>query len=590
VDDTALPDAAAQELLAPQAAEATKLFNEKKHRDAEALALKILDLAPNSRGALRVLYEIRRAENKTKPAEILARRLAALPVENAAQGTAIQLQLAQLLVGQSRHREAEPAARAAIKLSPRDATAHHVMGVILTETGRWAAGEAHYRRAVTLLERDDGMVLANLAWNLKLQGRLEEAALVYERALLIKPDNVRGIGGYAQVEAARGRLPRATALLDEALGTWPTDRTLRLLRGLADLQAGQPDAVLSRLGDKPENLLPAELCAKGQAFAMKNQPAEATSLYALAKRMQRERYGQKYEPEEVQKKADIYKAYFTADKILPLPRAKAADALTPIFLLGFARSGTSLLEQMLARVDGFAPADGYAPLAILTEQVAHLTGGAAYPEALGDTLIGEGQSVPQKLRSAHLEGLRQSGIVTAHCFVTDRAADNHWHLGLIKLLFPDSPILHVIRHPYDVILANFAQDRRLEGNAGVSLMALARHYDFTMNLIKHFRGQLTLRYLPVRYEDLVVAPPETLGGVLRFIGTDAAVPDEFSLRANEVLPTPRVPAHSTAQLPINTRSRFKYRAYEAVMPNLFSEVKPILEPWIAELGYDGVAA
>jgi tetratricopeptide (TPR) repeat protein len=589
-DEAGAPDGPAQELLASQAAEATKLFNEKKHKEAEALAIKILDLAPNNRAALRVLYEIRRAENKAKPAETLARRLAALPFENAAQGTAAHLQLAQLLVGQSRHAEAEAAARAAVKLSPRDATAHHVMGVILTETGQWAAGESHYRRAMAILERDDGMVLGNLAWNLKLQGRLDEAAEAYERALLIKPDNIRGIGGFAQVEAARGRLPRAAALLDEALTTSPNDRTLRLLRALTDLHAGNADAVIARLADAPENLLPAEISAKGQALALKNQLAEATAMHALGKRMQRERYNQRYEPEEFQKKAEAYKAYFTADKILPLPRAKNADTLTPVFLLGFPRSGTALLEQMLARVEDFAPADGYAPLSALAARIPPLTGGASYPEALGDTLIGDGQTVPQKLRREHLENLRHAGIVTTHRYVTDRAADNHWHLGLIKLLFPESPLIHVIRHPYDVLLANFAHDRRLEANAGVSLMTLARHYDFTMNLIKHFRGQLTLRYFPVRYEDLVAAPPEVLRETLGFIGTDAAPPDEFSLRANEFFPAPRIPAHSVAQSPIHTRARYKYRAYEALMPNLFSEVKPIIEPWIAELGYESLPA
>ena len=55
------------------------------------------------------------------------------------------------------------------------------MGVVLTETGRIQAGERHYRRALALLERDDGLVLANLAWNLKLQGRLDEAAECYGR-------------------------------------------------------------------------------------------------------------------------------------------------------------------------------------------------------------------------------------------------------------------------------------------------------------------------------------------------------------------------------------------------------------------------
>src|SRR3984957_13026856 len=124
-DASALPAPESLELLNAQAAEATKFYNEKKRREAEALALKLLDLAPNHRAALRVLFELRRSDNQPRAAEALARRLAALPSDNPAQASAAHLQLAQLLIGQGRHAEAEPASRAAVKHSPRDANANH---------------------------------------------------------------------------------------------------------------------------------------------------------------------------------------------------------------------------------------------------------------------------------------------------------------------------------------------------------------------------------------------------------------------------------------------------------------------------------
>ncbi len=588
-DPAALPDKPAVDSLNPMAEEATKLFNEKKHKDAEALALKILDLAPNQRGALRVLLEIRKAENRPKAAEALARRLATLPSEGPLISAAANLQLAQMLVGQSRHLDAEPAAREALKLSPRDPTAHHVMGVILTETGRLRAGESHYRRALVLLEREDGMVLANLAWNLKLQGRLDEAALTYDRALLIRPDNARGIGGYAQVEAARGRPARAAAMLDEALTTWPTDRTLRLLRALTDLQLGLPEAVLGRLNDPPENLMPAEFAARGQALARLNQLEAAVAAFATAKRAQRERYGQRYEPEDFVKKADAYKAYFTADRVLNLPRAPARCGPEPIFLLGFPRSGSALLEQLLSKVPGFAPADDAAPVAGLTNLFLRLSGadGGKYPDALSDTMVGDAQDIAQQLRDRYLANLGNAGLLTPETrFVTDRAPDNHWHIGLIKLLFPEAPIIHVLRHPLDIMLSNLGQDKRLEGNCGVSMAAMASHYNLTMSLIRHYRGQLTLRYLPIRYETLVESPAASLREILAFLGADPAlVPGEETLRANEVLSLPRAPAHSIMQEPVHRRGLYRHRAYEAVLPALFNDVRPVLDPWIAELGY-----
>ena len=182
LDPEALPGEAAVALLDPQGTEATRLFNDKKYAQAEALAQTVLDAAPNNRLALRVLYELRKAQKRGTAAEVLGARLARLPgpapIRAQANG-----QFVQYLVAQGRHGEALPFAAAAVKAAPKDANAHHIMAVTLTETNDLLAGERHYRHALQLLGQEDGLVLANLAWNLKLQGRMEEAAALYQRAL-----------------------------------------------------------------------------------------------------------------------------------------------------------------------------------------------------------------------------------------------------------------------------------------------------------------------------------------------------------------------------------------------------------------------
>jgi tetratricopeptide (TPR) repeat protein len=583
----AWPGQEAVDALDAQAQEATKLFNDKKYTEAEALALKLLDLAPNQRLALRVLYEIRKAQKRDKAAETLAVRLAALPGLPAVRAAA-NLQLAQYYVGQGRYAFARPPAAAALMAVPKDTTAHHVMGVVLTESGALQPGERHYRRALALLGRDDGVVLANLAWNLKLQGRLDDAAAIYEKALALRPDNRRGQGGYAQVEFARGNRDKALRLLDEALTRWPDDRTLRLLRAMADVALGNAEAVLTRLADAPENLLSAELSVRGQALARLGQPVEAVKHYATAKKMQRERNGQQYQAEEFAAKAETYKAYFTADRVQPLPRAGAVPARQPVFLLGFPRSGTSLLEQLLGQVPGFASGDEFFPVADLSEMVPALAGvGRSYPEALDQALVADGWALPEQLRQRYEAARAQLGLARPEVkFITDRGASNHWQLGLIKLLFPEAPIIHVLRHPLDVMLSNLAQDRRIEGNCGVSMPALARHYALVMSMIRHFRGQLTLRYLPVRYEDMVSDPAVSLGRVLEFIGAEpASLPPEAVLRANNAMPPGPIPAHFSGREPVHARGVYRYREYIREMPNLFAEVQETLAPWIAELGY-----
>jgi len=584
-DQASWPDQAAVSLLDGQAQDATKLFNEKKYAESEALALKLLDLAPNQRIALRVLFEIRKAQNRGAAAEALARRLASLPGTPAVRGGA-NTQLAQYLIAQGRHAEAELPAAAAIMATPRDATAHHVMGVVLTETGRLQPGETHYRMALSLLAQEDGLVLANTAWNLKLQGRISEAVALYEKALALRPDNKRGIGGHAQAEFARGNRARAMEILDSGLKKFAPERTLRLLRALCDL-APNPEAVLARLDDAPEALLSAELAARGQALARLDRPAEAVACFAQAKKRQRERQGQSYQFEEFSKKLERYKTYFTSDKIQPLPRAGQAPGPQPVFLLGFPRSGTSLLEQLLAQLPGFAAGDDMAPVESLIPAIPRLTGSdQPYPEALDAALVADGLTAATQLRNRYtaprLRLFNRAGI----SFITDRAPSNAWHLGLIKMLFPEAPVIHLLRHPFDVALSNFAQDRKLEANAGISLPAIARHYALTMEMIAHYRGQLTLRYLPLRYEDLVADPAASLARVLDFIGLDrAALPAEPALRANAAkLPEP-LPAHLALREPVHAQGAYRHRAYLAAMPNLFNDVRDILTPWIERLGY-----
>jgi tetratricopeptide (TPR) repeat protein len=575
-------------LLEPQGNDAIRLFNEKKYGEAEALSLKLLDLAPNHRLALRVMFEIRKAQQRHPAAGVLGARLAALPGPAHARATA-NTQYAQYLVGQGRHEDAKAPAAEALKAGPKDASAQHMMGVVLTETGNLLAGEQHYRRAIKLLGREDELAFSNLAWNLRQQGRLDEAAELYGKVLGPQSENRRGLGGFAQVEFARGNREKGVALLDAALARWPEDRTLRLLRVMADLAMNQPQVALDRLGP-PEALVPLEMLSMGQAMAQLGRRQEAVTAFATARHIQRERNGLAYKPEEQEARAAAYKAYFTADRVQPLPRA-GAGAFTPVFLLGFPRSGSSLLEQLLAQVPGFAAGDEALPVAGLVDEVKRLAGGdTAYPEALDDFLVANGVESPARLRALHENRCARLGLLRPGVrFITDRAASNFWHLGLIKLLYPTAPIIHVLRHPYDLMLSNFAQDRKLESNAQASVPALAKYFALQAGMIAHYRGQLTLRYLPVRYEALVRDPQAVLREVLAFIGVEESVPDEAALRANAApLPGP-VPAHLALREPVHERAAYRHKTYLAEMPHLFDDVREGLAPWISAMGYEETA-
>ena len=585
LDPETQADSAGYGALGSLAEAARRAHSASRNREAERHALALLNLAPLHRDGLRILFEIRRDEKRLTAAETLIQRLASLNPPAAH----LHVQHAQLLMNQGRHRDAEAPARAGLALAPRDATVHHLIGVIFTETGRVHAGEQHYRLALNFLGVQDSAVLGNLAWNLKLQGRLDESATLYGAVLKLKGAGSRAMAGAAQVHAALGNLEQAETLITEARASVPNDRMIGLLQSLLLLRQDRPQGVLKHLeatehAIAPQPLAASEFAVKGQALERLGRCAEAFSAYSAGRSLQRDRLGHRFNLAPVEARAQALREAYMADSLAALPRPQPIAQPVPVFLLGVHRSGTSLLEQLLCQVPHVDPADDRAPLNDLVRLLPKLVAGLGgpellYPAALGGILAGEAREVLPMLAQRYIALLRARGVITsATRFVTDRSPDLAWNLGLVNLLFPNAPIIHVLRHPLDIVLSGFAQDRLYEGNAGVTLESLAKLYDVQMSMIGHFRGQMTLRYLPVRYEDLVANPAATLQQVFDFIGVAA---DPAALLAGPSRTHPRAPNYQFFREPLHRRGLYRHCAFGPVL----DEAMPILGPWIERLGY-----
>ena len=131
-----------------------------------------------------MLYEIRKAQGKRAAAEALVQRLVALDPNDL---TATN-ELALLLLGKGSLAEAEFHARSAVRIAPGNPQAHNLMGMIFTEANRPQIGEYHYRRVLELTGQRDPILLANLAWNLKNQGRMQEARTLYAESIEAAPE------------------------------------------------------------------------------------------------------------------------------------------------------------------------------------------------------------------------------------------------------------------------------------------------------------------------------------------------------------------------------------------------------------------
>jgi Tfp pilus assembly protein PilF len=147
--------------------------------EAERLLVELLERSPRHVGALALLHELRSAQGRAAAAEALLARIVRLDPNNLAATQTLALSL----FTRGALAEAEHHARNAVRIAPTDAQSHNLMGMIMTEAQRPQVGEHHYRRAMALLAAPSPILIANLAWCLKNQGRMAESRKLYEESV-----------------------------------------------------------------------------------------------------------------------------------------------------------------------------------------------------------------------------------------------------------------------------------------------------------------------------------------------------------------------------------------------------------------------
>jgi Flp pilus assembly protein TadD len=492
---------------------------------------------------------------------------------------------ARLLLEAGGLTEAEVHARNAVRLDPQSARANELLGMILTETHRLRPGEAHYRRALDLSASRDPVTLANLAWNLNLQGRMAEARALYLEAIAEPPEVLQTLLGFARLEEADRDFAAAGRLLDRCERLSPGDSGVALTRAVLQGRQGDfagaiatLDAVArARWGGRPA---PAELLHKGRLLDRLGRYDEAFEAFSRGKALTRRISGRAYLAGEARDQAARLKRFFVAERLALLPRAGLATGPQPIFIVGFPRSGTTLVEQMLSAHPAISAGDELN----LIEDVAFatprmLSSPLAYPEALSDLWMADHRHGLEDLRDHYLRrAAREGAIDPAASWFTDKTPLNETHLGLISLLFPTSPIIQMVRHPLDAVLSSFATQMTHGCYCAYALDTAAAHYALTADLAAHYRAQAPQNLLVVRYEDIIERQEESLRRMLDFIGAPFE-PRCLSFERNRR--PARTASYAQVTEPLHDRSRYRHRRYARHLQSIV----PILRKAMDAHGY-----
>lgn len=516
---------------------------------AEALQ-RALQLAPDFLDPHLHLATLLRIRGYPQDAEPLLRRALELDAKN----YWVWMELGAVLTLLNRFGEAAGCFEQALAVTPDDPDALHNLGRVAFETGRESDAIGFYRRA--LAQRPKlAACHTNLGIALRSLGRLDEAGAAFEEALKLEPHQAAAINGRAGLLEMEGRYAEGLALIENAAGA-NDDPILQVAAARLERRLKRHDEALRRIHALLANEQDRQVRMQcefllGDVHDDLAQYDRAWPHYHAANQLK----GVSFSPAAWTQQVDAIIAAFPDPPESPLPVAKRHSD-RPVFIIGMPRSGTSLLEQILASHPQVFGAGELTTLGVLVDEIPRRINGAPpYPHCI------------DKLTARRLTRLGQhylnmlDALDPAAARVTDKMWRNFEYLGLIERMLPGARVIHCRREPLDTGISCYFQN--FAGQTGVpfsyDLEHIGAYYRGYQRLMRHWLRVCRLPIYELDYEALVSAPEETSKALVEFLGLqwdDACLTFYNSQRAANTA--------SLAQVkePIYTRSVGRYRHYE----------------------------
>ncbi|MBD8897762.1 tetratricopeptide repeat-containing sulfotransferase family protein [Rhodanobacter sp. DHG33] len=463
--------------------------------------------------------------------------------------------------------EAEACYRRALALKPDYAEAHNNLGNALRDQGRRSEAESSYRQALAIHDRfaEPHFNLGNI---LRDQQRLPEAEDSYRRALAIKPDYLMALNNLGLCLKKQGRVEEACASFEAAVAIKPD--FLQSLCNLAPFKTYAADDPHLRMLEDQQHQLPGlppagrvnYWFALGKMREDAGRHDDAFAAYAEGNQLQRMRF-----PHDEAREAALVarlRAVFDAGLFAHRPLPDHAGNRTPIFIVGMPRSGTSLIEQILASHPGI---HGAGELTDLHDVVHSLDASAAtYPEtvtALSDEAL-------RRLGEAYMERAWRHAPQATH--VTDKLPANFLHVGMIHRMLPHAKIIHAMRDPMDSCFSCYArlfEDGHLDFS--YDLGSVGRYYVRYIELMRHWHRVLPPgTVLDLRYEDMVA---DTEGQARRLLDYLGLPWDERCLDFHRNTRAVRTASIAQVRKPIYRSSVARWKHFEAHVAPLLDIVR-----------------
>jgi len=496
--------------------------------------LEILQLNPDSNHALLRAGSLLAAQQNFSDALPYFTRV----LEKDPDNVEANYKLGKLLQFQGQLQEAGAILSHVVELQPDHVAAVIDLGDVASAVGDNDAATAFYKKALDL-DGNNQRATAGLAWLLDLAGEYQEALSRVEPMMKAPGTRVAFTVTWARLKRRLGAPVEALEALSDLLADPATDSDQRMRAHflMGDLMDGQADYETAAQHYREGNRLkPVRFDCAGHA------------VY-------------------VQGLID----FFSIERLAGLSRAKQlADQLigqgggSPVFVVGMPRSGTSLVEQIIASHASLLGGGERLGIYAIERDLPELLG-VEYPRCLEQITSAQ----LDELAGGYLEGFGKPDSDLRR--VTDKFTTNFLALGLIEMLFPDARVIHCVRHPLDTVASCYFQDFLGEGLAwSYDLDHIGNYYVQYHRLMDHWRKVLTVPVMDLHYESLVKDPERWSRELIGFLGLEWDPACLEFYRQRRVVNTA---SYAQVREPIHTRSVNRHEHYAG----LLEPAKAILE-------------
>lgn len=470
---------------------------------------------------------------------------------------------------------AETLGRAA-SLNPKDAQVWHDLGLVYSMQGQWPFAIHAYLRAIEL-RPDNSESYLYLGGAYESLGEPGEAERAYRRALELNPASATAAASLGALCEAANRLEEAARSVEQALRTDPADAVANLTQAQLEFRDGRPGEAVARL----EALLRQPLTPRNRSLALSRLGA-AQELSGDFERAF-ESFRASKEALNVGDGAPAGPGFYTLESVQRVARHLPAllhpgwahgatgDA-APVFLVGFPRSGTTLLDQMLS---------SHPKLNVLEEK-----------ETLQDLLrdfvtTDAGLEKLAALDTAALEPYRRQYWARVVQYLPQRSADrlfvdklplNTIFLPLITRLFPQARFLFAVRDPRDVVLSCFMRAFGLNEamHNFLSLEGTATYYSAVMDIGMRAIPVLGQSLHLIRYEALVDDISGEAQRLCAFLGVNWE-PDMLKFQETARQRRINTPSYHQVVQPIYRSARERWRNYAQHLQTVLPQLQPCIE-------------